>query len=208
MSYAVTEKYKTSIHWKKSGGRKIWAASCIDCHSVHNIIPSTDQTSPTHLENIPLMCGGCHENQTKMQAWLLWNKDRQIWHLQEVVSLQVIPGWRKCTCKHVLTAMRIMIQNRRWSWVCIICEPAQNLWKNKLSIQALNNVYVYGGKIHEEQSVNLLFIDVKSLVNTSTYYDTVWTGIYLRLIFLGITSGLDIKGRKNHEWIKIQTIHA
>jgi len=196
----ATEKYMRSIHWKKVVEGRSEAASCIDCHGVHNIMPSAEQTSPTHLENIPLMCGGCHENQTKMQAWYYGIKTdrfdtyKKSYHYKSYLS----GGKVLATCSDCHENHDTKPEDDPESAINPANLPA-TCGKTNCHPGA-NNVYVYGGKIHEEQSVNLLFIDVKSLV---TYFYIVMILFELTftfgLIFLGITSGLDIKGRKNHE---------
>ncbi len=36
------------------------AATCVDCHTAHDIRPSSDQTSPTYALNLPQTCSRCH----------------------------------------------------------------------------------------------------------------------------------------------------
>ncbi|MDD5614696.1 MAG: NapC/NirT family cytochrome c [Candidatus Methanoperedens sp.] len=196
----VTRKYEKSIHWKKVQEGRPQAASCIDCHGTHNILSSKNQASPTHLENIPLMCGGCHENQTKMQAWYYGIKTdrfdtyKKSYHYKSYLGGgKVLATCSDCHENHDTKPEadpESAINPANLPTTCgkTNCHPGAN------------NVYVYGGKIHEEQSVNLFFIDVKTLV---TYFYIIMILFELAftfgLIFLGITSGLDIKGRKNHD---------
>jgi hypothetical protein len=63
--------------------------------------------------------------------------------------------------------------------------------------EGANNVYIYGGKIHETQSVYLFSIDAKRLV---TYFYILMILFELTftigLIFLGITSNFEIRRRE------------
>ncbi len=47
-----------ALHVKNNGD----AASCIDCHSSHQIIKGTDSKSSVYRLNIPKTCGKCHSN--------------------------------------------------------------------------------------------------------------------------------------------------
>ncbi len=194
-----TAKYEESIHWKKVQEGRTESASCIDCHGVHYILSSKNQESLTHLENIPLLCANCHENQTKMQAWYYGIKTERFdtykksYHYKSYLGGgNVLATCSDCHENHNTRAeadpgSAINPANLPATCGKTGCHPGAN------------NVYVYGGKIHEEQSVNLFFIDVKSLV---TYFYIAMILFELTftfgLIFLGITSGLDIR-RKNHD---------
>ncbi len=63
------ELYKTSIHGKKLASGDMNAATCVDCHSVHNIRAVKDANSPTHPLNIPATCGKCHSDAAKMKQY-------------------------------------------------------------------------------------------------------------------------------------------
>lgn len=195
-----TAKYEKSIHWKKVQEGRAESASCIDCHGVHNILSSKNRDSSTYIDNSSLMCALCHENQTKMQALYYGIKtDRFDTYKKSYHYKSYLGGGRllaACSDCHENHDTRTeadpesAINPANLPATCgkTGCHPGAD------------NVFVYGGKIHEEQSVNLFFIDVKSLV---TYFYIVMILFELTftfgLIFLGITSGLNIGGRKNHD---------
>src|SRR3954447_11322955 len=52
------ELYKTSVHGKKVAAGGLNAATCVDCHSVHDIRAVKDATSPVHPKNVADTCGG------------------------------------------------------------------------------------------------------------------------------------------------------
>lgn len=54
------DAYGKSIHAsaKRSGNAR--AATCVDCHGMHDIRKSTDAASPTYPLNLPKTCGHCH----------------------------------------------------------------------------------------------------------------------------------------------------
>ena len=196
----VTEKYKKSIHWKMVEEGMTGAASCIDCHGVHKILSSKNMDSPTFVDNIPLMCADCHENQTKMQAWYYGIKtDRFDTYKKSYHYKAYISGGRVlATCSDCHENHDTRPSNDPGSAINPVNLPA-TCGKSGCHTGA-NNVFIRGGKIHEEQSVYLWFIDAKTLV---TYFYIIMILFELvftfGLIFLGITSGFDIKGRKNHD---------
>ncbi len=62
-------QYWTSVHGKrlKQGDAKV--ASCIDCHGVHNILPSSDTRSPVYSGNIASTCARCHADARHMEGY-------------------------------------------------------------------------------------------------------------------------------------------
>ena len=61
------ELYKTSVHGKKLAAGDMNAATCVDCHSVHDIRAVKDANTPTHPLNIPATCGRCHSDAARMK---------------------------------------------------------------------------------------------------------------------------------------------
>ncbi len=57
----VTDAYAMGIHWRGIyvSGLKV-SAFCSDCHGSHAIVPSSEQGSPVHRENVNATCGKCH----------------------------------------------------------------------------------------------------------------------------------------------------
>jgi hypothetical protein len=62
-------QYLTSVHGKrlKKGDTKV--AACVDCHSVHDILPATDTRSPVHPVNIASTCARCHADPEHMKGY-------------------------------------------------------------------------------------------------------------------------------------------
>jgi len=56
-------QYKTSAHGQRLAQGDTNVAVCTDCHSVHNIRPSSSPLSSVHPLNIPETCGSCHTDQ-------------------------------------------------------------------------------------------------------------------------------------------------
>jgi hypothetical protein len=196
----VTAKYEQSIHWNKVREGRTGSASCTDCHGVHNILSSRNRDSSTHIDNSSMMCAGCHENQTKMQALYYGIKTDRFDTYKKSYHYKSYLGGGKllATCSDCHENHDTKPEDDPGSAINPANLPA-TCGKTGCHPGA-NNVYVYGGKIHEEQSVNLFFIDVKSLV---TYFYIIMILFELAftfgLIFLGITSGLDIGRRKHHD---------
>ncbi len=62
-------QYLTSVHGKrlKLGDTKV--AACVDCHSVHNILPASDTRSPVHPANVASTCARCHADAAYMKGY-------------------------------------------------------------------------------------------------------------------------------------------
>ena len=62
-------QYFTSVHGKRlrQGDRRV--ATCINCHSVHDIKLVSDPTSPVYPTNVPATCGKCHSDREYMQGY-------------------------------------------------------------------------------------------------------------------------------------------
>ncbi len=63
------ELYKTSVHGKLLAAGDQNVATCIDCHSVHDIRGVKDALSPVHPLRIPETCGRCHSDAQKMAKY-------------------------------------------------------------------------------------------------------------------------------------------
>ncbi len=56
-------QYRKSIHAQaRAGDPASPAATCVDCHGMHDIKPSADSSSRTYQLNLPDTCGHCHGN--------------------------------------------------------------------------------------------------------------------------------------------------
>ena len=60
------EFYDTSLHGQAFQRNDPYAPTCVTCHGSHNILPPTDENSSTYVMKIPIMCGRCHKEGTKM----------------------------------------------------------------------------------------------------------------------------------------------
>lgn len=190
-----TRVYEDSIHWQRlREGRS--SASCTDCHGIHNILSSKNPNSSTHFENIPATCAKCHENQTKMQALYYgirtdrFDTYKKSFHYKSYAS----GGRLLATCSDCHENHDTKPQSDPGSAI----NPANlpSTCGKKGCHTGANDVLVTGGKIHEEQSVSLLSIDVKTIV---TYFYIIMILFELTftigLIFLGITSNFEIRRR-------------
>ena len=52
--------HQTSAHGRRLAEGDRAAASCTDCHGVHESLPATDGRSPTHPMNVDRVCSRCH----------------------------------------------------------------------------------------------------------------------------------------------------
>lgn len=198
----VTKLYKDSIHWNGIVNGRENAASCLDCHGTHSILSYKDPNSTTYYENVPLLCANCHENQTKMQAWYYgiqtdrFDTYKKSYHYRAMV-LGGTGGKERsfATCPDCHENHNTKNESDPGSAIY----PA-NLVKTceKSECHSEQKALIYGGKVHEGQSVYLLStkIDLKTIV---TYFYIIMTIFELcftfGLIFLGIYSNIDIRRR-------------
>lgn len=63
------ELYKTSVHGKRLAEGDENVATCIDCHSVHDIRAVKNVLSPVHPLLLPETCGRCHADEKKMAKY-------------------------------------------------------------------------------------------------------------------------------------------
>lgn len=57
---ARLQTFIDSYHGLKSKSGDTHVANCASCHGVHRILPSTDETSSIHPNNLKQTCGECH----------------------------------------------------------------------------------------------------------------------------------------------------
>ncbi|MFO7609488.1 MAG: cytochrome c3 family protein [Candidatus Krumholzibacteriia bacterium] len=57
----VVAEYATSIHGRLLAQGDKDGPGCTACHGDHGMLPKADTTSPTHVRNIPDLCGRCHD---------------------------------------------------------------------------------------------------------------------------------------------------
>ncbi len=63
------ELYQTSVHGKRLAAGDTEVATCIDCHSVHDIRAVKDALSPVYPLRLPDTCGHCHADAVKMAKY-------------------------------------------------------------------------------------------------------------------------------------------
>lgn len=61
--------YKKSIHWEQIAKGHPEAATCTDCHGIHEIRAISDPKSSSNHQNSPATCAKCHSNKEMMSAW-------------------------------------------------------------------------------------------------------------------------------------------
>jgi predicted CXXCH cytochrome family protein len=62
-------QYLTSMHGKRLAAGDEGVATCIDCHSVHDIRAVKDGASPVHPLRLPETCARCHADAVKMAKY-------------------------------------------------------------------------------------------------------------------------------------------
>jgi predicted CXXCH cytochrome family protein len=62
-------QYQTSVHGKRLAAGDQAVATCIDCHSVHDIRAVRDALSPVHPLRLPETCAHCHADKQHMAKY-------------------------------------------------------------------------------------------------------------------------------------------
>lgn len=187
--------YRESIHWQELNKGVAIAATCTDCHGTHNILPSTDANSSANPENVPLLCAGCHENKTKMSAWYYGIKTDRFDTYKRSYHYKALQSGGKglATCTDCHENHNTRNESNPRSAIYQANLPATC---GKSGCHSSNSAQVYGGKVHEGQSVGLYFIDAKKLVTyfyiVMIVFEIVFT---LGLISLDISSKFEVKRR-------------
>ena len=200
--------YRKSVHnivLKEKG-----VASCTDCHGIHDILSYKDSNASTYFINVPTLCANCHANQTKMSAWYYGIKtDRFDTYKKSYHYKAIILSKGNENVKERLSGGKGLA-------TCPDCHENHNTGNESDPNSAIyptnlvktcekpgchsggQKALIYGGKVHEGQSVYLLStnIDLKALV---TYFYIAMIvfelSFTLGLILLGIYSKIDIKKR-------------
>lgn len=206
----VVKLYKDSVHYNIL--REKGVASCTDCHNVHDILSYKDPNSTTYFENVPILCASCHENQTKMSAWYYGIKTdrfdtyKKSYHYKAIMlrrgsenadeRLSGGRGLATCSDCHESHNTRNESDPNSAIYPTNLVKTCEKSGCHSEQQKAL----IYGGKVHEGQSVYLLStkIDLKAIV---TYFYIIMIIFELSftfgLIALGIYSKIDIKKRSN-----------
>ncbi len=191
-----TKLYNESIHWKELETGHTIAATCTDCHGSHDILSSKNPSSMTYSGNVPGLCAGCHANQTKMSAWYYGiQTDRFDTYKNSFHYKALISGEKGvATCPDCHENHDTKNETDPTSSIYAANLPATC---GKPGCHAGQSVRIYGGKIHEGQSVYLFSIDAKKLVTyfymLMILFEVCFT---LGLIFLDINSKFEIKRRE------------
>ncbi len=188
--------YRESIHFKELEKGITIAATCTDCHGAHSILSSSDPGSMTYSGNVPQLCASCHENQTKMSAWYYGIKTdrfdtyKQSYHYKALLS----GGKGLATCPDCHESHDTKNESDPTSAIYQANLPATC---GKASCHPGQSALIYGGQIHEGQSVTFFSIDAKKLV---TYFYIVMIlfeiTFTLGLISVDITSKFEIRRRE------------
>ncbi len=83
-------QYQTSVHGKRLAAGDRAAASCVDCHSVHDIRGVKDPRAPVHPLRLPETCARCHADAQRMSRYKLatdqWDDYRKSVHWEALAK--------------------------------------------------------------------------------------------------------------------------
>lgn len=93
------QEYARSVHGQGATRGVAAAASCADCHSVHDLKPSTDPESPIHPKNVAATCGQCHPD-------IQLEYDRSIHGRAVYAGIKDSPTCTDCHGEHLILSPR------------------------------------------------------------------------------------------------------
>jgi len=62
-------KYRTSVHGQRNLAGDPRVATCVDCHTAHDIKPANETTSSVNAFRLPATCGKCHSDAEYMKPY-------------------------------------------------------------------------------------------------------------------------------------------
>ncbi|MCL7973435.1 MAG: hypothetical protein M8835_02650 [marine benthic group bacterium] len=105
-----SRQHHASLHGQAADRGDPLAPTCADCHGTHGILTERDERSPTHVVNIPYLCGECHQEGTEVSERRQIAED----HILENYSLSI----------HGTGLFR---QGLRVTAVCTSCHTSHNI---------------------------------------------------------------------------------
>jgi len=81
-------EYVTSVHGKRLKQGDLKVATCVDCHSVHNILAVADPRAPVYPTNVATTCAHCHADSHTMAEYKI--PTDQLAKYQKSVHAQVM----------------------------------------------------------------------------------------------------------------------
>lgn len=79
------EVYAQSLHGVAAAESNADAPHCWDCHGAHDILPPSETESRVNRFNIPIMCGSCHKEGTKVSRMYHIPQDSILTHYSESI---------------------------------------------------------------------------------------------------------------------------
>lgn len=104
--------FEESEHWKELQKGHPEAATCTDCHGVHNILPVDDPNSPTNHENVAITCAKCHANPNITSIWYYGIKSDRFDTYKELITGRHLNADTR-GLHPALIVMKTMLQNQR-----------------------------------------------------------------------------------------------
>lgn len=88
---AVTE-YKSSVHGQLLAKGDPNVATCIDCHSVHNIKGKASPDSPVYPTHVAETCSRCHSDQKRMASYNIPTDQFARWQISVHANAMFVKG--------------------------------------------------------------------------------------------------------------------
>lgn len=99
---AAVTQYTASVHAQARARGETQAATCIDCHGMHDIRPKTDPMSRTHHLSVAATCGRCHGPKGARGASPVFTQFEDSIHGRALLAkgLVVAPNCASCHMAH------------------------------------------------------------------------------------------------------------
>ncbi|HTJ00794.1 MAG TPA: cytochrome b/b6 domain-containing protein [Dongiaceae bacterium] len=117
---SAAESYSGSVHGLALKAGDANAATCIDCHGTHDVLPPTDPESPLHYTRLGATCGQCHTEAAADVAESI--------HGQAVAAhMREAPTCTDCHSEHKIEALKGQSLQKRAEQICGKCHASERI---------------------------------------------------------------------------------
>ncbi len=115
-----TETYGEGAHALALKAGKEGAATCVDCHGKHDMLPPTSPESPLHFTRLTATCGECHADEAAQVAESVHGKSAAAGHREAPTCLD-------CHAEHRIEDLRTVSAGKLAERICSRCHASERL---------------------------------------------------------------------------------
>lgn len=131
--------YRESVHWSALTKGESGAATCIDCHGKHDILPPTNPQSTLHFSKLAKTCGECHPDAARDVSSSIHGKAVEEGHREAATCTD-------CHSEHRIEKLKGAAPSKISENVCAKCHASERI-NTKFKIPA-NRVKTFMDSYH------------------------------------------------------------